>query len=205
MIDSVIFYLFATITVIAGVLAITQRNPVTSVLALVLAFISTAIIWLMLEAEFLSLVLVLVYVGAVMTLFLFVIMMLNIDVEQQRKRHLIYSILALGILAIFLSMLWHVIPKALWSTQTMQLTNETSWDTATPILSNTDRIGMVLYTHYVLAFEIAAIILLVAIVAAITLVHRKPMRRKEQNITQQILTKKRDRLSFADFQTESKS
>lgn len=206
-IQQVVFYVFAAITIMAAVMVISQNNPVRCVLFLVLAFISSAVLWLLANSEFLALILILVYVGAVMTLFLFVVMMLNIDIESVKTE--MYKKLPIGLLivAVLTAMLISVIPskfknsdvvESLFTTQQ----NETSavvLNTKHVTLSNTESLGMVLYTKYFLAFELAAVILLAAIVAAITLAHRKPIYSKRQNILKQIMTQRRDRVKLVDL------
>lgn len=185
-----LFYMFATIVIVSSVALIFQNNPVKSVLLLVLAFIASAVLWLLLQAEFLALILILVYVGAVMTLFLFVVMMLNIDIEMLKQSLKRYIPLAILVVSMIVGFLWQVMPN--------------EWLHAFAIivppvklgLSNTEQIGNVLYTEYALPFEVSAIILLVAMIAAVTLVHRQRGRSKHQNIVKQIMTKKQDRLSL---------
>jgi NADH-quinone oxidoreductase subunit J len=206
-----IFYIFAALTVFSALMVITQNNPVRCVLFLVLAFFCSAALWIMVNAEFLSLILVLVYVGAVMTLFLFVIMMLNIDVESMNTRVLRYLPFGLILVALLVSLLVIVIPakqytNAVESTpeMTTAITSslfDSGLTTAKP-LSNTQALGEILYTEYVFAFELAAAILLVAIIAAITLVHRAPIRSKRQNIVDQIMTRRSDRVTLVKMKSE---
>lgn len=208
--QQVVFYVFAAITIGAAVMVISQNNPVRCVLFLVLAFISSAILWLLVNSEFLALILILVYVGAVMTLFLFVVMMLNIDIESAKKE--MYKKLPIGLLivAILASLLFSVIPSKFKNSDIVEslLTNpytETNSLVITkkiPSISNTESLGMVLYTNYFLAFEIAAVILLAAIVAAITLAHRKPIYSKRQNILKQLMTQRNDRIRLVDLDKE---
>lgn len=199
----VMFYFFAGLTVFSAVMVITQDNPVRSVLFLVLAFFASAVLWLMVSAEFLALILVLVYVGAVMTLFLFVVMMLNIDIEASKTRVLRYLPFGLILVALLASLLVIVIPANQYKTAVETVSGAapvvsgSQFDSGvitTTSVTNTDALGNVLYTDYVLAFEMAAAILLVAIIAAITLVHRAPIRSKRQNIVKQIMTRREDRV-----------
>lgn len=206
----VVFYFFAALTVLSGLMVITQNNPVRCVLFLVFAFFCSAVLWLLLDAEFLALILVLVYVGAVMTLFLFVIMMLNIDIESMKTYVIRYLPFGLILVALLVSLLIIVIP-------TQQYTNSVETAAASSMkhkpsthhyaaqenpASNTRALGDVLYTDYVFAFELAAAILLVAIVAAITLVHRAPIRSKRQNIVDQIMTRRSERVTLMKVKTE---
>jgi len=200
----VMFYCFAGLTIFSATMVITQNNPVRSVLFLVLAFFASSVLWLMVSAEFLALILVLVYVGAVMTLFLFVIMMLNIDIETSKTRVLPYLPFGLILVALLASLLVIVIPSNQYknAVETVSgaapvVSSGSQFDSgviSTTSLTNTDALGNVLYTDYVLAFEMAAAILLVAIIAAITLVHRAPIRSKRQNIVKQIMTRREDRV-----------
>lgn len=182
------FYLFAAILVFAAGMVVTIRNPVKSALFLVLAFFSAACIWITLEAEFLAIVLVLVYVGAVMVLFLFVIMMLDIDLAVLRSGFARY--LPVGsVIALLL-----ILEIAL-----VMVSGFGAEDYAAPAAhpadySNSKELGRLLYTQYVYPFEIAAIILLVAIVAAIALTMRKRPDSKYINPTRQIRVRREDRL-----------
>jgi NADH-quinone oxidoreductase subunit J len=187
------FYAFAAITIFAALRVVTARSPVHSALFLVLSFFSAAGIWLLLEAEFLAIALVLVYVGAVMVLFLFVVMMLDIDLERVRKGfwgHLPVAALVGGLIVFELAaILWY------------QFGGVASADAipmpAAP--SNTQALGAVLYTYYVYPFEIAAVILLVAIVAAIALTLRRREGVKSQNVSEQVRVRAADRVRLVDL------
>lgn len=205
----IIFYAFASLAVLSAFMIILQTNPVHSVLWLVLTFFCASVLWLLAEAEFLALILVLVYVGAVMTLFLFVVMMLN--VEQEKRMRTLKPFLLLGILLfVFLTFaLWTNDLGALFhgkllpaNLKTSAVLVETGVNNVVPSLSNTERIGIVLYTDYVYAVELAAVLLLVAIVAAITLAHRKPLASKRQDIVKQIMTDAKDRLTLVNLSSE---
>lgn len=192
-----IFYVFSGLTAIAAFFAVLQKNPVRGVLFLVLAFFGAAVLWMLAEAEFLALVLVLVYVGAVMTLFLFVVMMLNIDTEIMKgslKRYLPFAILGI---ALFVGLVMQAMPK-----QGVSLGQAASLAQPAAELSNTAALGMVLYTDNILAFELAAMILLVAIIAAITLTHRVPRPGKRQNVVKQIMTKRDERITLVSMPAE---
>lgn len=192
-----IFVLFTSISIFAAVMAVVQNHPVRSVLFLVLTFFSMSVLWLLLQAEFLSLILVLVYVGAVMTLFLFVVMMLHVDVEAF-KSHLL-RLLPLGIFIVGgLSALFLIaISKFDWVHNAAVL-NQSSLQ-----ISNTEEIGLVLYTKYIYPFEIAAVLLLVAMVASITLVHRTIVRSKRQDIRSQIMTNAKDRIELVSLKDKN--
>jgi len=207
----VVFYFFAGLTVLSALMVITQNNPVRCVLFLVLAFFTSAVLWILLSAEFLALVLVLVYVGAVMTLFLFVVMMLNIDIEEMKTHVIRYLPFGLVLVALLASLLVIVIPEADYKNAVETAGSHTPivkshlFDTGTvgdSSISNTAALGDVLYTDYVFAFELAAAILLVAIIAAITLVHRAPIRCKQQNVVDQIMTRRDDRVKLVKMKAE---
>lgn len=193
--QQIIFYCFAGLTVLAAVMIVTQSNPVRSVLFLVFGFFTSSVLWLLLNAEFLALILVLVYVGAVMTLFLFVVMMVNIDVESMQTKMLRYLPLGLLIVAALVGLLYIALPSS-GGFGTNELIGH-------KVLSDTQAIGMVLYTQYVLAFEIAAVILLVAIIAAVTLAHRTvSSTAKRQNILDQLMVRREDRITLVAMKAE---
>jgi len=189
MIETIIFYVFAVATVISACAVITVRNPVHAALFLVLTFFTSAVIWLSLEAEFLAISLVLVYVGAVMVLFIFVVMMLDINIARMREGFVRYLPLGLAVAAIMLLMMLSVVTSEVF---VMDVGSEPLPKPAD--YSNTKALGAVLYTDYVLAFEIAAVILLVAIIAAISLTMRKRGKTKYQSPSAQMKVQKADRL-----------
>lgn len=206
LLEQIIFFIFAGLTVLSALMVITQNNPVRCVLFLVLAFFTSAFLWILLQAEFLALILVLVYVGAVMTLFLFVIMMLNIDIESKKKYFIRYLPVGLFVVALLTGLLMMAIPSGSFNTAeatSVAVAQTVSRDympgdvvnTIKPI-PNSEALGLVLYSDYVFAFELAAVILLVAIIAAITLVHRNPIRSKRQDIFKQIMTRRSDRVKL---------
>jgi NADH-quinone oxidoreductase subunit J len=199
-IEPIIFYFFGTVLVLAAAMVILVRNPVHSVLFLVLAFFTSAAIWILLEAEFLAIVLVLVYVGAVMVLFLFVVMMLDINVIPLRQGFMRYLPAgALVAIIILIEMLMVVGPRQ-FGIDSIALPVRHAAD-----YSNTKELGTILYTIYVYPFEIAAVILLVAIVAAIALTMRKRPQTKYQNPAQQIMVKRSDRVRIVKMKTEKKN
>ena len=183
----------------AAGMVVTVRNPVKSALFLVLAFFSAACVWITLQAEFLAIVLVLVYVGAVMVLFLFVVMMLDIDLARLRAgfaRYLPVGGLIAALLAAEIVLVIHgTFPADLYSPPIVDSTGH----------SNTKALGSVLYTHYVYAFEIAALILLVAIVAAIALTMRKRPGTKYTHPGRQVKVRREDRLKLISMKAEGKS
>jgi len=210
-----IFYIFAAIALGSALMVISQNNPVRCVLFLVLTFFASSVLWILAEAEFLALILVLVYVGAVMTLFLFVVMMLNIDVESMKGHFMRYLPFGLILVAFLTGLLMLVIPPGTFKSpveiqqssatagaQLLNATPQTEAPSSQVAVSNTEALGMVLYTDYFLAFELAAIILLVAIISAITLVHRGAVRSKRQNIKQQIMTRSIDRVELISMKAE---
>lgn len=195
----VIFYISAIILLAAAVMVIVSRNPVRAILFLVLAFVASAVLWMMMQAEFLSLVLIFVYVGAVMTLFLFVVMMLNIDLSKVQEKFVRY--LPLGIIVVLLLIATMIV--ALHPNYSVL-----GSDTLKPYpahYSNVKAMGTLLYTQYLLAFEIAAVILLVAMISAITLAFygRKP-NTKSQRIIEQIKAEKKDRLRIVKMKVEKR-
>jgi NADH-quinone oxidoreductase subunit J len=194
----VVFYLFAAITVMAGMGVVLARNPVHAALFLVLAFCSCAGIWMLLEAEFLAIALILVYVGAVMVLFLFVVMMLDLNLVKLREgfwRWFPFGALIAGLMVF--EMVW-----VLGSRQTADVTTAV---VHAADYSNTKELGRLLYTQYVYPFEIAAVILLVAMVAAIALTLRRRQGVKSQVISEQVKAKKADRLRIVKMKSEPKA
>ncbi len=197
MFQAILFYFFATILFGAALGVIFSRNPVHAAMFLFLAFFQSAVLWLLAEAEFLAIVLVLVYVGAVMVLFLFVVMMLDIEVEEERGRLTRYAPFGLLVAALMVIELVQVI----W----LRGKTEAGIGGFQPTpdgYSNTEALGAVLYTEHVYAFEIAAVILLIAIVAAITLTMRKRPGLKVQNIAKQVAVKAKDRLRIVQMKSE---
>jgi NADH-quinone oxidoreductase subunit J len=184
-----IFYFFAAILVFAALRVITSRNPVHAALNLVLAFFTAAGLWMMLEAEFLAITLVLVYVGAVMVLFLFVVMMLDINLDKLREGFWDYLPMA-GFVAVLL-----MIEMALiLGSRHFGLSVIDNPVPHAADYSNTKELGRLLYTDYVYAFELAAVILLVAIVAAIALTLRRRKDSKYIDPAEQVKVKRGDRL-----------
>jgi len=196
--EKIIFYLFASILILAALRVITARNPVHAALFLVLTFFSSAALWVLLEAEFLAITLVLVYVGAVMVLFLFVVMMLNINIDVMREGFIKYLPIGIAVAVISAIEMGIVIIGNFGGGKSPEFTRKAA------DYSNTEAIGQVLYTEYLLAFELAAVLLLVAIVAAIALTMRKRPNTRFQNPSEQVMVKKQDRLRVIKMDTEDK-
>jgi NADH-quinone oxidoreductase subunit J len=194
-----IFYFFAAILVFAGLRVITARNPVHAALFLVLAFFTAAGLWMLLEAEFLAITLVLVYVGAVMVLFLFVVMMLDINLDRLREGFWDYLPLA-GFVAVLLMIeMALILGSRHFGLDVMGVPAPHAAD-----YSNTKELGRLLYTDYVYAFELAAVILLVAIVAAIALTLRRRKDSKYIDPAEQVRVRRKDRLRIVKMQAVQK-
>jgi len=197
--QDIIFYFFSAVLVASAIGVITARNPVHSALLLVLAFFTSAGLWLLLEAEFLAITLVLVYVGAVMVLFLFVVMMLDINLDRLREGFWKWAPFG-ALLALLMS-----------AEMAMVLMGEqfAADELPAPPLraadySNTKELGRLIYTEYVYAFELAAVILLVAMVAAIALTLRRRTGNKAMNVSMQVAVKREDRIRMVTMPSEKK-
>jgi NADH-quinone oxidoreductase subunit J len=195
---SILFYAFSAVLVGAALGVILARNPVHSVLFLVLCFFNSAVLWLLIEAEFLAIVLVLVYVGAVMVLFLFVVMMLDINIEKLREGFTRYAPLGALVALIIAIELYYV----LW----VRRLDMGATGGIVPLpqgYSNTEAIGAVLYTEYVFPFQLAAAVLLLAIVAAIALTLRRRPGLKTQNVAWQVAVRRGDRVRLVKVDRDS--
>ncbi len=196
--EKFVFYIFAAILVFAATMVITRRNPVQSALFLVLAFFSCAGIWLLAEAEFLAIVLVLVYVGAVMVLFLFVVMMLDVEVAEMKAGFMRYLPIGILIAVVLAVELFLVLGGGHFGPEQFPLPVPHAAD-----YNNTAELGSVLYTVYLYPFEVAAVILLVAIIAAIGLTMRKRPETKYQDPSEQVRVKKGpDRIQLVKMDAE---
>jgi NADH-quinone oxidoreductase subunit J len=197
MFSSILFFIFASVLVCAALGVILARNPVHCALLLVLCFFNSAVIWLLLDAEFLGIVLVLVYVGAVMVLFLFVVMMLDIDTERLRKEFVGYWPLAVAVAGFVVFAIVNVIVARHLGGAAFKLA---------PVLpedySNTRALGIALFTRYAYPTQLAAIILLVASVAAIILTLRSRKGAKPQNISAQVAVRAKDRVRIVKMASE---
>jgi NADH-quinone oxidoreductase subunit J len=197
-IAEVLFYAFSAVLVVAALGVITARNPVYAALFLVLAFLNSAVLWLLMEAEFLAIVLVLVYVGAVMVLFLFVVMMLDVNLSQLREGFTRYAPLGLLIAGIVVFEIASVVyVKSLGSTRQAPAASATG--------SNTQALGELLYTKYLYPFELASVLLLVAIVAAIVLTMRHRAGLKAQDVAGQVAVRAKDRIRIVKMPSEPQS
>lgn len=199
MFQALLFYFFAAVLIGAALGVILSRNPVYAVLFLVLAFFQSAVLWLLAEAEFLAIVLVLVYVGAVMVLFLFVVMMLDITVEKMRGGFTRYAPIGLLITALMVVELIQVI----WVRSSIG-TVTAGFEPTPEGYSNTGALGAILYTEHAYAFEIAAVILLLAIVAAISLTMRRRPGLKTQDIAKQVSVKASERVRIVKMDSEER-
>jgi NADH-quinone oxidoreductase subunit J len=194
MFEAAVFYAFGLILLVSALCVITARNPVHAALFLVLAFFTASAIWLLLRAEFLAITLVLVYVGAVMVLFLFVVMMLDINLERLREgfwRNLPAALVVGGLMA------FEMISVLAYRVYGMPRPNERPLS-----YSNTRALGRLIYTDYVYAFEIAAVVLLVAIIAAIALTLRRRKDTKAQDPSMQVRARPRDRVRLVSMPAE---
>jgi NADH-quinone oxidoreductase subunit J len=197
-ITEILFYAFSGVLLVSAIGVITARNPVHAALFLVFSFVNSAVLWMLLEAEFLAIVLVLVYVGAVMVLFLFVVMMLDINVAQMREGFTRYAplgiVIALIVVAEIGSVVW---VKSLGSEVTPVASVGVAAD-----YSNTQALGELLYTKYLYPFELAAVILLLAIVAAIVLTMRHRTGLKQQDVAAQVSVRAKDRVRVVKMEAE---
>lgn len=193
----IIFYIFSATAVVSALMTVAAKNPVHSVLFLVMTFFATAGVWMILNAEFLALILVLVYVGAVMTLFLFVLMMLSVHLVTVREGFVRYLPFAAILVLLVIGLTVMVIGPDHFGLTSVPAPAPKSAD-----YSNVADLGSVLYTDYAYPFEVAAILLLTAIVAAIALTHRRPVDRKGQNTSQQVAVRREDRVRLVKMKTE---
>ncbi len=198
--QTVVFYAFAAILLFSALRVITARNPVHAALFLVLTFATASGLWMLLEAEFLAIALILVYIGAVMVLFLFVVMMLDINIDRLREGYWDYLVPGLTIAGIMVAEMAVVLAGRHFGLTGMQAPLPKPAD-----YSNTKALGSVLYTDYVYPFELAAVILLVAIVAAIALTLRKRKETRYQDPAKQVLVRKQDRIRILPMPAEKRA
>ncbi|PXW87841.1 NADH dehydrogenase subunit J [Nitrosomonas sp. Nm84] len=197
--QDIIFYIFSAILIVSALGVITVRNPVYSALLLVLAFVTCAGLWLLLEAEFLAITLVLVYVGAVMVLFLFVVMMLDINLDQLREGFWKWFPFGAVVALIMVGEMTMVLMGKYFGLEEMPTPSAQDAD-----YSNTRALGRLIYTEYAYAFELAAVLLLVAMVAAIALTLRHREDKRSTNSSKQVQVKKEDRLRIVAMPSEKK-
>ncbi|MDG2106752.1 MAG: NADH-quinone oxidoreductase subunit J [Gammaproteobacteria bacterium] len=188
-VEIIIFYIFSLLLLSSSIAVVTVNNPVKSAISLVFSFFCSAILWLLLNAEFLSIILILVYVGAVMVLFLFVVMMLDINISQAKEGFVKYFSIGIFVFATIAGLLSYFFYNQFDNSSKNIITSIDLIGT-----DNTKNLGYLLYTEYLLAFEIAAIILLLGIISAITLTLRKSTTNKYQNPSQQVNVSKSERL-----------
>ena len=198
MFELILFGFYSAVLIGAAIGVITARNPVYSAMFLVLAFFSSAILWLLLEAEFLAMTLVLVYVGAVMVLFLFVVMMLDVDTATLRAGFTRYAWLGLLIAGIAIAEVASVVWLRAQGLPVLARPEPNPAD-----YSNTKELGAVLYTEHVYAFELAAFVLLLAIIAAIVLTMRRRPGLKVQDISSQVAVRREDRVRIVKMDPDT--
>lgn len=182
---SLVFYAFAALLLVSATMVITARHPVRAVLSLVLTFFCAAVLWLLAQAEFLAIALVLVYVGAVMVLFLFVVMMLDVENAAIKQGFIRYLPVGLGVAGVVAYLIWRLIAEGGFAAEGVAAVTDKS---------NIEVLGAVLYTDYFYAFELAALILMVALIAAVALTFRGTRMRKIQDVGRQVAVSKDDRL-----------
>ncbi|WP_127476817.1 NADH-quinone oxidoreductase subunit J [Sulfurivermis fontis] len=197
--EQILFYVFSAILVFSAGMVITVRNPVHAILFLVLSFFTSAALWLLLEAEFLAITLVLVYVGAVMVLFLFVVMMLDLNTAPLREGFARYLPVGLLVAVLVVAVMAMAVGQRHFGLEQVAVPVPHGAD-----YSNTRELGLLLYTTYVYPFEIAAVILLVAIVAAIALTLRRRGGTKTQNIAEQVAVRRDDRVRLVQMDAEQR-
>ena len=193
-----VFYLFSLIMLGAAVMVITMRNPVFAALSLVLAFFSAAAIWMLLEVEFLAIILVLVYVGAVLVLFLFVVMMLDINVEPLKEGFIRYLPAGVLVAALMAAELLLVV----WARGRFDASAYPVPEPAAADYSNTAAVGEWLFTNYLLAFEVAGVVLLVAIIAAVALTLRHRTGAHRQDPAEQVRVQRDERVRLVKMKPE---
>ena len=198
-IELIIFLIFSALVLASAIGVVVVNNPVKSAINLVFTFFSSAVLWMLLNAEFLSIILILVYVGAVMVLFLFVVMMLDINITQAREgfvKYMPFGVLLFFIISGLLSVFFY---------SQFENTDENIILSIDLIgTDNTKNLGYLLYTEYIIAFEIAAVILLLGIISAITLTHTKNQDTKYQVPSEQVSATKKDRLTIIKDSGETK-
>lgn len=186
-----LFYIFSAMVITASLSVVLAKHPVKAVLSLVFAFVASSGLWLLANAEFLALTLIVVYVGAVMVLFLFVVMMLDVDVSAMRAGFIKFFPVAILLSSAFFAVLYYATTNQYFSSEKYSIPSAKPED-----YSNIKALGMELYTNYIYSFELAGALLMVAIIAAIALAFRGAKNRKNQDISMQVRTTKKDRLKI---------
>ena len=197
--ETFVFYVFSAFVVLSALMVITVNNPVKAAFFLVLTFFSSAAIWLLLEAEFLAIILIIVYVGAVMVLFLFVVMMLDINLAQLKEGFVKNLPLAVAVALAMFATIYFIVGGNQFDSDNFAPPERHAAD-----YSNVAELGKVLYTEYVFAFEIAAVILLVGIVAAISLTLRRRPNTKHQKVEDQVAVKSSERLRVVKVESQER-
>lgn len=192
MMHDILFYIFASIALLSAAFVIVAKNPVRAVLSLILCFAATAVTWMIMQAEFLAMILVLVYVGAVMVLFLFVVMMLDVNYATLKAQFTRWFPVSLALVAVLLAVIISSFTAVILKPGTNQISGYSMQD------SNAMQLGKAVFENYLMQFEIAGVLLLVAIIAAIGLIYRGPRARKVQNIAQQISVTPAQRVRLVD-------
>ncbi len=197
--ETFVFYLFSGFMVISALMVITVHNPVRAAFFLVLTFFAAAAVWLLLEAEFLAVILIIVYVGAVMVLFLFVVMMLDVNIAELKRGFVKNLPLAIVVALAMFAAIYFVVSGEHFSVEKFAVPARHAAD-----YSNISELGQLLYTEYVYSFEIAAVILLVGIVAAISLTLRRRPNTRHQKIEDQVAVKSADRLRVVKVESHKR-
>ncbi len=197
--ETFVFYLFSAFMVISALMVITVHNPVRAAFFLVLTFFAAAAVWLLLEAEFLAVILIIVYVGAVMVLFLFVVMMLDVNIAELKRGFVKNLPLAIVVALAMFAAIYFVVSGEHFSVEKFAVPARHAAD-----YSNISELGQLLYTEYVYSFEIAAVILLVGIVAAISLTLRRRPNTRHQKIEDQVAVKSADRLRVVKVESHKR-
>lgn len=193
----ILFYVFAAVILSGALCTVTAKNPVHAALFLVLTFCASAMMWLLMQAEFLGIVLIVVYVGAVMVLFLFVVMMLNIDVEQMRAGFWRHAPVAFSVGLVTAALLIAVLINP-----QLDLGGIGQFQDVPADYSDVHHLGMQIYTIYLLPFELAAVLLVLGMVAAIALVHRKNTNPRQTNVSEQVKVQAKDCFRIVKMEPE---
>jgi len=195
--ETIVFYVFSAFMVLSALMVITVHNPVRAAFFLVLTFFASAAIWLLLEAEFLAVILIIVYVGAVMVLFLFVVMMLDVNLAELKAGFVKNLPVAVIVALAMFATIYFVVGGNQFDIEKFSPPERHAAD-----YSNISELGQVLYTEYVYSFEIAAVILLVGIIAAISLTLRRRPNTRHQKIEDQVAVKSEDRLRVVKLESQ---